>query len=73
MALGVYLTSVRKRSRKREILNDKQRKAKAYLSSYLVLVSQAERAYEDYERAYSRACRMTAGFGEACGNGGSSD
>ena len=31
-------------------MNDKQRKAKAYLSSYLVLVSQAERAYEDYER-----------------------
>lgn len=59
--------------RKREILNDKQRKAKAYLSSYLVLVSQAERAYEDYERAYSRACRMTAGFGAPCGNGGTTD
>ena len=54
-------------------MNDKQRKAKAYLSSYLVLVSQAERAYEDYERAYSRACRMTAGFGAPCGNGGTAD
>lgn len=54
-------------------MNDKQRKAKAYLSSYLVLVSQAERAYEDYERAYSRACRMTAGFGAPCGNGGTTD
>ena len=54
-------------------MNDKQRKAKAYLSSYLVLVSQAERAHEDYERAYSRACRMTAGFGAPCGNGGTTD
>ena len=32
-------------------MNEKQRKARAYLRSYRVIVAQAEKCLEDYERA----------------------
>lgn len=54
-------------------MNEKQRKARAYLRSYRVMVAQAEKCMEDYERAYDRAHKVTATLGECPGGGPSSD
>ena len=54
-------------------MNEKQRKARAYLRSYRVIVAQAEKCLEDYERAYDRAHKVTATLGECPGGGPSSD
>lgn len=54
-------------------MNEKQRKARAYLRSYRVIVAQAEKCLEDYERAYDRAHKVTATLGECPGGSPSSD
>ena len=54
-------------------MNEKQRKARAYLRSYRVIVAQAEKCLEDYERAYDRAHKVTATLGECHGGSPSSD
>ena len=54
-------------------MNEKQRKARAYLRSYRVMVAQAEKCMEDYERAYDRAHKVTATLGECPGVSPSSD